>query len=170
MTPTDDGLDLGELTRRAEADQYRELGAERQGQGDLEDAAAYYQMSLDLFPTPEAHTSLGTTLAARGQWEAAIAACEQAIALDPDLGNPYNDIGVYLAEQNRRDEALVFFDKAINAPRYESRNFPHYHRGRILEQMGRFTQARDAYAQSLQLDPDWPPARVGYLRALGWLN
>ena len=58
-------------------------------------------MSLDVYPTAEAYTALGVTLAGRGQWDDAIELCQQAIALDPDLGNPYNDIGVYLEQQGK---------------------------------------------------------------------
>jgi tetratricopeptide (TPR) repeat protein len=163
-------LALTDLNARVEAEEYRTLGQERQAQGDVEDAAAYYRISLDLFPTAEAHTYLGWALACRGSWEEAILECEKAIALDPDLGNPYNDIAVYLIELNRLDEALPFLEKALATPRYDCRHYPHYHRGRILERKGRFMEARDAYRASLDIEPDWEPARIGFHRALGFLN
>ena len=165
-----DELNLSDLTRRVEADEWHDLGQERHAAGDLDDAAAYYQMSLDLFPTAEAHTSLGVALAARARWDEAIANCEKAIALDPELGNPCNDMGVYLIEKNRLPEALTWLDRALRAPRYDSRHFSHYHRGRILERMARFGEARSAFGQAVKLAPDWPPAQQAYLRVLGWLN
>jgi Tfp pilus assembly protein PilF len=163
-------LDLADLNRRVEAEEFRDLGRERHAAGDIEDAAAYYQMSVDLYPTAEAHTGLAVTLAARSRWEDAVAQCEQAIALDPALGNAHNDLGVYLAEMGRTEEALESFERAINAPRYDCRHYPWYHKGRLYEQAARFTEARDAYAQSLEIAPDWEPARIAYHRALGWLN
>lgn len=174
-------LDLSELTRRVEAEEYRSLGEERHAQGDYADAAAYYQMSLDLFPTPEAHVALAWAMAARGIYDQAIAECRDAITLDPDLGNPYNDIGVYLVrmsdDEEDRDqrkilleEAVTWFEKAIRAPHYDCRNYPYYHLGRLKEQQGRFTEARDYYYRSLQEDPEWNSARVAYRRALSWLN
>lgn len=162
--------ELSGLNARVEAEEYRTLGQARQAQGDVEDAAAYYHMSLELFPTAEAHTFLGWALAARGSWDAAIDECEKAIALDPDLGNPYNDTAVYLIELNQLDEALPYLEKALAARRYDCRHYPHYHRGRIMERKFRFTEARDAYRASLEIDPDWEPARTGYHRALGFLN
>lgn len=159
-----------EWNLREEAAQYRTLGAERQTAGDMEDAAVYYTMSLELFPTAEVHTSLAITLASRGRWEEAITHCKEAIALDPELGNPYNDMAVYLSELGRNREALPFLEQAITAPRYESRHYSYYHRGRILEQMARFTEARDAYLTALELLPNWEPARRAYHRVLGWLN
>ena len=161
---------LNDLNLRVEAEEYRTLGQERQAQGDVEDAAAYYQMSLDIFPTAQAHTYLAWALASRGSWEDAIAECEKAIALDPEMGNPYNDIAVYLIELDRLDEALTFLQKALDAPRYDCRHYPYYHRGRIFERKGRFIAARDAYRASLDAEPNWEPARVGFHRALGFLN
>ena len=153
-----------------EAEEYRLLGQDRQEAGDVEDAAAYYQMSLDLYPTAEAHVSMGGALAARGEWAEAIAECEKALELDPDLGNAYNDIGVYLERLGRRAEALEWLDRAIAAPVNDARNFPWYPRGRILEQGARFMDARDCYKRALDIDPDWTPALVAYRRALSWLN
>jgi tetratricopeptide (TPR) repeat protein len=161
---------LNDRNDRVEAEEYRALGQARQAQGDIEDAAAYYRVSLELFPTAEAHTYLGWALATKGRWDEAISECEKAIALDPDLGNPYNDIAVYLIEQNRLDEALPFLDSAVAAPRYDCRHYPFYHQGRILERKGRFLEARDAYRASLDIEPNWEPAQIGFHRALGFLN
>ena len=153
-----------------EAARYLALGRERRSAGDVEDAAAYFQTSLDLFPTAAAHVALGETLAAHGLWDEAIAECEKAIALDPDLGNAYNDIGVYRIEQGREAEALPWLDHALSAPVYDCRHFPHYHRGRILERAGRFAEARDAYLASVGLEEHWSPAQVALRRVLGFLN
>jgi Tfp pilus assembly protein PilF len=158
------------LNLRVEAEEFHALGRERHAAGDVDEAAAYYELSLELYPTAEAHTALAVTLAARGRWEDAIVHCKQAITLDPDLGNAYNDLGVYLAETGKRQEAMAYLDQAITAPRYDCRHYPHYHRGRLLEQQGRFGEARDAYRASLDLQPDWPPALSAWRRALGWLN
>ena len=163
-------FNLAELTRRTEAEEFCALGKERHAAGDVEDAAAYFAMSLELYPTAEAYIGLGVTLAARGQWADAIAECEQAIALEPDLGNPYNDIAVYNAELGRPREALEWLDRALAARRYDCPHYSHYHRGRLLEQMGRFTESRDAYQTALNCEPDWEPAQIGLRRALGWLN
>src|SRR5712692_7637543 len=67
-----------------------------QMEGDYERAVELYQTSLELHPTAEAHTFLGWTYHFQGRIEEAITECKRAIELDPDFGNPYNDIGAYL--------------------------------------------------------------------------
>ena len=45
--------------------------------------------------------------------------------IDPEFGNPYNDIGVYLMQQEKLDEAIPWLEKAKQAKRYEPRHFPY---------------------------------------------
>src|ERR1051325_6723546 len=77
-----------------------------QMQGKLDEAVRLYRESISAHPTAEAHTSLGWTYSFQGRYEEAIAECQRAIAVDPDFGNPYNDIGAYLIGLGRLDEAI----------------------------------------------------------------
>ncbi len=65
-----------------------------QRQGDLGDAMRLYQESIQIYPTAEAHTSLGWTYHFLHRYGDAIEECRTAIALNPEFGNPYNDIGL----------------------------------------------------------------------------
>src|SRR5205085_2050365 len=76
-----------------------------QMEGELEGAIDGYRRSIALHPTPEAHTFLGWTYSFQGRLDDAIAECKEAIAVDADFGNPYNDIGSYLIKLGRHDEA-----------------------------------------------------------------
>ena len=83
---------------RAEAERHFQLGYEAQMQGRLEEAVAHYQRSIGLHPTAEAYTFLGWAYSFQGRPNDAIAQCKIAISVDPDFGNPYNDLGAYLLE------------------------------------------------------------------------
>ena len=122
-------------------------------QGRFEAAADKFRESIEVLPTAEGHTFLGWSLSMLGQTEEAIAECEKAIALDPDYGNPYNDIGVYLIDLGRADEATPWFEKAIAAERYCCYQFPHFNLGRVLFMQGEFAAARRSFEQSLRHDP-----------------
>src|SRR5438045_9085622 len=99
--------------------------------GDLEDAIEIYRRSIAACPTAEAHTFLGWTYSFQGRLEEATAECLRAIEVDPDFGNPYNDIGVYLMQQGKLDEAIPWLERAKQAARYEPRQFPYMNLGRI---------------------------------------
>ena len=129
-------------------------------QGRFEAAAAKFRESIEVLPTAEGHTFLGWSLSMLGHLEEAIAECEKAIELDPDYGNPYNDIGVYLIDLGRADEAPPWFEKAMAAERYCCYQFPHFNLGRVLVMQGDFVAARRSFEQSLRHDPDYLPARM----------
>ena len=119
-----------------------------------------FRQSIEILPTAEGHTFLGWSLSKLGHIEEALAECRKAIALDPDYGNPYNDIGVYLIELGRPDEAIPWLEKAISAKRYCCYQFAHYNLGRVRLVQGNLDAARRSFEQALRHDPDYLPARV----------
>jgi Tfp pilus assembly protein PilF len=128
--------------------------------GDLRRAVYHYRRSIELAPTAEAYTFLGWAYSFQGDLERAVAECRRAIGIDPSLGNPYNDIGAYLIELGRVEEAVAWLERALEAPRYESYCYPHYHLGRAMEQLGRRGEAIRSYGRALQEDPSFIPARL----------
>jgi Tfp pilus assembly protein PilF len=132
---------------------------EAQMRGDLEAAVELYKRSIDLYPTAEAHTFLGWTYSFQGSLEGAIDECKKAIAVDPDFGNPYNDIGAYLIEMGRLDEAVPWLEKAGRAPRYEAPHYPHFNLGRIYVAKELYNRALDEFSTALGLRPDYDLAR-----------
>ena len=143
---------------------------ELQMKGALEEAVELYKKSIEIYPTAEAYTFLGWTYSFMGRYDEAIEECHKAIDTDPDFGNPYNDIGAYLIEQNRLDEAIPWLEKAARAPRYESYCFPHLNLGRIWERKGEWYKAMDEYQKSLRADPNYAPAAKALGRIKGMLN
>src|SRR5271155_1548483 len=130
-----------------------------QMEGDYGHAVELYKDSLDLFPTAEAHTFLGWTYHFQGKVEDAIAECKRAIEVDPEFGNPYNDIGAYLIALGRYDEAIPWLEQAIAAPRYDPRHFPHFNLGRVYHAKGMLTRAREYYQEALRIEPQYTLAR-----------
>jgi len=127
--------------------------------GDYERAAELYLASLALHPTAEAYTFLGWTYHFQGKIEDAITECKRAIEIDPDFGNPYNDIGVYLIDLGRPDEAIPWLERAMTAKRYEPRHFPYFNLGRVYLAKGMINRARELFQKSLAIEPRYTLAR-----------
>jgi tetratricopeptide (TPR) repeat protein len=128
---------------------------EYQMSDELDLAIEYYKRSIEVYPTAEAHTFLGWTYSFQGKLHEAIAECKKAIEVDPDFGNPYNDIGAYLIELGRYDEAIPWLEKAIHAKRYESRHYPHYNLGRVYLIKGMIKKALEEFQKALEIYPDY---------------
>src|SRR3989449_8532666 len=95
-----------------------------QMEGELDRAIERYQRSIEAHPTAEAHTFLGWTYSFQGRLEEATQECLRAIDVDPDFGNPYNDIGCYLMQQGKLDEAVTWLERPKPAKRNQARQFP----------------------------------------------
>ncbi|HEX5317027.1 MAG TPA: tetratricopeptide repeat protein, partial [Candidatus Kapabacteria bacterium] len=117
-----------------------------------------------------AHTFLGWAYSFLGDYESAITECRNAIDLDPDFGNPYNDIGAYLIQQGDLDEAIPYLELAMHAKRYATPHFPHYNYGRILERRGLWFEALGEYKSSLDLEPNYSLAKDAFYRLQALLN
>ena len=155
--------------RQAAAD-YFQRAYELQMQGEYQQAIELYSRSIDAFATAEAYTFRGWTYSFLGDYDRAIAECLQAIQLDPEFGNPYNDIGAYLIEQEKWDEAIPWFQKAIVAPRYEARCYPHFNLGRVYEHKRKWQEAKERYAVAYSLDKRYVTALAGLRRLRAMFN
>jgi tetratricopeptide (TPR) repeat protein len=142
-----------------EAEYYFEQAYHKQVNGNIPGAMADYKKSIEIFPTAEAHTFLGWALSHHGDYEAAITECEEAIAVDPDFGNPYNDIGAYLIRLHRYEDAVPWLEKAKEAKRYEARHYPYFNLGRIKEMHGDWFAATIEYETALALYPQYELAK-----------
>lgn len=71
--------------------EYFQKAYERQMHGEYDEAIALYTQSIEAYPTAEAYTFRGWSYSFLGNHERAIADCLEAIKVDPEFGNPYND-------------------------------------------------------------------------------
>ena len=133
-------------------------GTHRLLSGDLEEAVALFTRSLEVRPTAEAYTFRGWAYSFTGRLDDAIEECRKAIATDPAFGNPYNDIGCYLMEQGKLDEAVTWFEQAKRALRYEPRHFPYLNLGRLRAARGEFPEAILEFQGALEQAPEDPVA------------
>jgi tetratricopeptide (TPR) repeat protein len=136
------------------AAEYLKRAFQAQMSGDFAAAIELYQRSIAACPTAEAHTFLGWTYSFQGRLKEAIAECQNAIAVDPTFGNPYNDIGAYLVEMGRLDEAIPWLERATRAPRYESPEFPRFNLGRIYLAKEMYSRALEEFRAVLDLRPE----------------
>ena len=135
-----------------------------------EQAISLYKQSIEAYPTAEAHTFLGWAYSFQERLDEAIEECHRAIEVDPDFGNPYNDIGVYLMQKGGFDEALPWLEKAKQATRYEPRHFPYLNSGRIYMARGEWFKALKEFEQAVKIMPNDPVARQALAELRGRLN
>jgi Tfp pilus assembly protein PilF len=147
-----------------------ELGTKRLSEGQVEEAVELFERSIAVKPTAEGHTFRGWALSYLGRLDEATEDCKQAIQLDPDFGNPYNDIGVYLMQKGQLDEAIPWLERAKLAKRYEPRHFPYSNLGSIYERKGCWREAMREYKEALRFEPHHQPALKAVARLRAQMN
>ncbi|HAJ38587.1 MAG TPA: hypothetical protein DCL15_23215 [Chloroflexi bacterium] len=170
MIAQPDNLPDDQIEVWQQAVEYLQRAHRMQLQGDLANAIHDYKASIHLFPTPEAYAFLGWVYAHLALYDEAIAACQHAIEIDPEYGNPYNDIGAYLIELDRSDEAIPWLEQAMIAPRYDARVYAFFNLGRAYEKLGDWQQALALYQQTAQRYPNYRPAVHAMQRLAGRFN
>ncbi len=153
-----------------ESEKYFQEGYQKQMEGEIDEAIGLYLKSLELFPTAEAHTFLGWAYSFKGRYDDAIGECRKAITIDPDFGNPYNDIGAYLIEKGKLNDAIPWLEKATQAKRYDSYCFPYYNLGRIWEMKADWQRALRAYQDALRENKQYTLAQKAISRIMGLMN
>ena len=140
------------------AEKFMNSGMAAVSRGEVQVARDSFRASAHVLATAEALTFWGWMEHHLGNTQQAIELCKSAIEIDPDFGNPYNDIGSYLVSLGNLDEAVPWLEKAIKASRYEPRHYPHLNLGRIyfskkslLLALEHFKKAQEFVPENLEI-------------------
>jgi tetratricopeptide (TPR) repeat protein len=123
--------------------------------GEIDKAIVLYEKSIGIYPTPEAFTFRGWAKSFHHDFQGAIEDCHAAIDLDPEYGNPYNDIGAYYLEMGQPEDSVPWLRMALKAKRYESYCFPHFNLGRVHEGLENLEEALRHYRSALDENPGY---------------
>jgi len=121
--------------------------------GNYEAALGFFQKSIDSDKSAEAYTYCGWMFNTLGDCDIAVEHWHKAIEIDPDFGNPYNDIGSSLLQKGRLNEAVRWFYKALDAENYDTRQFPHVNLGKLYLSKKLHKKALFHFHQALEIDP-----------------
>jgi tetratricopeptide (TPR) repeat protein len=155
---------------KEEATRWWQRAYQAQMRGELDEAIELYTKSIEIWPTAEAYTFRGWAMSYQGRLDEAIAQCLQAIEVDPEFGNPYNDIGAYLIQKGDFYGAIPWLQRALAARRYECYFYPHFNLGRIYERCGDLIRAMNCYQAAYDVNHNYVEALKAFRRLQGRLN
>ena len=153
MNPESEYDGQSSKTRHNHAQALCRLGLELLQANRMQDALSTFQESLQVLPTAEAYTFLGRARSKSGHLHQAIIHCMKAIRLDQTYGEAYQDLGIYLTQLGRLDEALNWLDQAKQATRSKERHLAFLHSGHVFALLGRNSEALAEYVRALELAP-----------------
>jgi tetratricopeptide (TPR) repeat protein len=130
------------------------LGYALAEQGEHDKAIAHYKTVLQSHPRADATVwnNLGGSLMATGKPEEAINAYQNALKLDPSMGDAHENLAFALARSGRLQESLIHFG---DAARLEPENASvHNIYAVMLGAAGRTDEAMQEFQRALRLAPD----------------
>lgn len=105
----------------------------------------------------KAFYGLGHVFAARRELDSAVICFRNATQLSGLFADAWADLGVAFLQERRFGEADTAMRKALGL---QAGNFKYwYNYGSLLGAMGRLVEAKEAFEKTLQLQPDFEPAR-----------
>ncbi|BAS00174.1 TPR repeat-containing protein [Blastochloris viridis] len=147
------------LQRMPQAPQlYAGLGLALMKNGELDEAIATYGTAATLAPAravewlAEANHEMALVLRSRGQFQAAAAAIEQALALRPDWPDAHCNLGLVYRADERLDEAIRCYRRAIELD--PCHVIAHSNLGSALREAGRPEEAMAVLHRAIELAPD----------------
>lgn len=127
-------------------------------------AILYFKNAIEVNPAKqESYYALAFYYQQTGRVQEAMSTYLQLLEVDSKHVPSMHNLGfLLLFEKNQPDEALVWFEKALNLdPEFVQ---AHYHKAYSLELLGQFAEAKRAYQSALALNPEMTLAKKGLSR------
>jgi len=125
------------------------------GSGNYQGALLEFRKSEATNPDDaRVYNALGLVNASLGRTDEAEKAYLKALRLKSDYSDVHLNLGVLYANQNRCDEAIPLFDKALENPFFETPAKALHNIGLCYQVLGKDVEAEGKFREALQLDPD----------------
>jgi len=106
--------------------------------------------------TADLHNLLGITLAAKGQFDEAIAEFRDALGLEPDSAKTHWNLGAALASHGAREEAIEHLRRSVQLD--PNNGQAHYDLASTLLEARQLEDAVDEFRAAVRLMPNWVEA------------
>jgi Tfp pilus assembly protein PilF len=112
------------------------------------------------------HNTLGLVLLNLGRPVDGQAEFQTAIDLEKTSPDLQHNLGIALAQQNRFDDAIAAYKKALAYPTYTTPEVAYYNMGEAYIRLGKPQEAQESFRAAIQLEPNMVAAHYGLGLAL----
>jgi len=112
------------------------------------------------------HNTLRLVLLTLGRPVDGQAEFQKAIDLDKTSPDLQHNLGIALAQQNRFDDAIAVYKKALAYPTYTTPEVAYYNMGEAYIRLGKPQEAQESFRAAIQLEPTMVAAHYGLGLAL----
>jgi len=153
----------------SEGEQLTILAIEAKFNNDREKENDYYLELIEKFPNDEmVHNTYGNFLYFLPKYKSAIKHLKKAIAINPELSQPYNMLGYTYRQLGDYDEAEKYFKQYINLIQNDPNPYDSY--AELLLKKGEFEESIKYYRRALEIQPKFIASIIGISTNLTLLN
>ena len=132
--------------------------------GDRQQAFVSFQKSVQLNPAnKESRYALGHVYALQGKLPLAEEQFRAAIKIDESYSEAHTYLGQVLANQDRWDEAIASYKRALANPLYPTPDLARFHLGRALAHQGDLHGSMEAFEDAASASPPSVPPAMTHL-------
>lgn len=142
------------------------LGLINRQQGLSSDAIPCFETVLQLTAGQhaESHYHLGCLSNDLEDIERAFMHFNEALRINPNFANAYNDLGIAHLNSGNHDKAIACYKEALRIN--PSSKEAHFNLGKVLEDQNRLPESLTCYLETLRMNAGFKPAESGVLRLL----
>ena len=135
-----------------------ELGKNFFYSSDIERAEFYFLKTLEEDENHESLFYLGLIENQKGNFHQALALYYRAILVNPDYGNPCNEIGVILLRHGKEREAVFWLKRSIRCMVNDAPHIPLYNLATLYKIWNRPERSLQYLYKAIKLMPDFKEA------------
>ena len=139
--------------RKERYDEFLNLGHQAMFDKDGSLALTHFKKARTFNENAEILTLIGWAHSQNQEIEEAKKCCLDAIKKDSNYGPPYNDLGSYLLEEGKIEEAIKWFSLAKKATYYQNREYPYINSGRAYMSLKQYRKALSEFKTAISLAP-----------------
>ncbi|HMV45548.1 MAG TPA: hypothetical protein PK079_21180 [Leptospiraceae bacterium] len=134
---------------------HNETGKDLFNQGDIERATFYFLKAMEEGDSAESLFYLGLIQNQNGNFRDALSYYYRAILLNPDYGNPCNEIGVILLRHGREREAVFWLKRSVRCSFNDAPHIPLYNLATLYKMWNRPERSLQYLHKALELAPNF---------------
>lgn len=135
-----------------------QLGKEFFQMGDIDRAEYYFKLYLENNDSYEAYFFLGLVMGQRNQLEEALECYYKSVLINPEYGNPCNEIGIILLRMGKDKDALYWLKKSLRCSHNDAPHISLFNLATLYKMWNRPERSLQFLHKAIELQPEFPEA------------
>lgn len=128
--------------------------------GDLDRAEFYFRSFLEMEDSCEAYFYMGLIMGQRNMLEEALEFYYKSVVINPEYGNPCNEIGIILLRMGKDKDAVFWLKKSIRCQRNDAPHISFFNLATLYKMWNRPERSLQFLHRAIELNPEFPEAKI----------